>query len=403
MKVFFAVAVTLLAGAPQGQPSAYVLCYHAFNGRNNEYTFTTDELEAHCSALKGAGYRFISSEEFFRGDYRGQKNVLITVDDGNKSVYEAYYRVFKRYGIKPLLAIYPAIIGKTDYALSWEELKELAGDGCSIASHGYNHLYVNDKLLATDPKSFNREIRLSQKRLQDRLGREVNIFVYPFGLYGPATLRALRESGYRYGFTIKPGITGRDDLTRAPFEIRRYMMTEASAPRILARMDSSIRIPGKASVSENAQKPVKREQLKSDKTHRVYKRAKLKAMIEPGYEYKLSADEARKGPVVTEVEGYTPFFRINAGSAEPAGVVSGGVSARADILPAGTVEAAAVGSRHGDHVPVSDADGAAEAKMSSVESESSPVKDLYLKTVSEAAVFYSSMLRLSARKMPEFE
>ena len=56
------------------------------------------------------------------GRITGTKNVLVTIDDGNRSVYEAFQKVFKPNGIRPLLAIYPNIIDKKKYALTWDQL-----------------------------------------------------------------------------------------------------------------------------------------------------------------------------------------------------------------------------------------------------------------------------------------
>ena len=59
----------------------------------------------------------------------GDRNIMISIDDRNQTVYRAYHDVLKPLHIRPLLAIYPNIIGKRKYALTWEQLRELAADG----------------------------------------------------------------------------------------------------------------------------------------------------------------------------------------------------------------------------------------------------------------------------------
>ncbi|MBN1497799.1 MAG: polysaccharide deacetylase family protein [Spirochaetes bacterium] len=210
-----------------------VLCYHTFieKKKMDPYSFTLDEFNAHITQLKKEGFRFVSVGEIFSGRITGTRNVLISIDDGNRSAYDAYQRVLRPNGIRPLLGIYPNIImAKKKYALTWEQLRELASDGCDIAAHGYYHLKVNRSLYESDPKSFRREIFHSRKVLEENLGRKISVYVYPFGMRDDFTLRAIREAGYRYAFTID---RGRIDVPLAKgsgigFELPRYMVTRTS-------------------------------------------------------------------------------------------------------------------------------------------------------------------------------
>ncbi len=221
-----AIAVSTAAHA-YAQSSASVLCYHAFlEKKRDNFCFTLDELNAHIAQLRKEGFRFVSIKDIIGGKTEGTKNLLVTVDDGNKSVYEAYKKVFKPNGIRPLLGIYPNIIGKMNYALTWEQLIELANDGCDIAAHGYYHLKINQRLLDEHPAHFRKEIFGSKKVLEEKLGRKIAVFVYPFGLRTEAGARALKEAGYQYAFTIN---RGKIDMplvhTDANLQLPRYMVT----------------------------------------------------------------------------------------------------------------------------------------------------------------------------------
>ncbi len=209
-----------------------VLCYHAFRDaplKRDPYGFTLDELSSHIADLKQRGIRFVSVSDILAGRVAGSNNVLVTVDDGHRSVYEAYRRVFRPNGIRPLLAIYPNVIGKKDYALTWEQLSELAAAGCDVAAHGYYHLKINRKLHDESPRGFRKEIVGSKERLEEKLGRTVSIFVYPFGVRSDVTVRAVKEAGYRCAFTIDRGAVA---APMAPgdgtFELPRYMVTRSN-------------------------------------------------------------------------------------------------------------------------------------------------------------------------------
>src|SRR5208337_1556199 len=224
--LFLLITAGMTANA-YGQSSASVLCYHAFlEKKRDNFCFTLDELNSHITQLRKEGFRFVSVDDIISGRAVGTKNVLITVDDGNKSVYEAYKKVFKPNGIRPLLGIYPNIIGKKNYALTWEHLIELADDGCDIAAHGYYHLKINQRLFDDHPTYFRKEIYGSKKVLEEKLNRKISIFIYPFGLRTEVATRALKDAGYRYAFTID---RGRIDMPLAHKEgnlqLPRYMVT----------------------------------------------------------------------------------------------------------------------------------------------------------------------------------
>jgi peptidoglycan/xylan/chitin deacetylase (PgdA/CDA1 family) len=230
----------VLAGAEE--PRVYVIAYHAFLDRDNRYCFTKKRLAAHLDRLARSGFRFVSFEDIREGRVTGKRNVLVTVDDGNRSVYDAYFQVMKPRGVKPLLAIYPAVIGKQKYALTWEQLQRLAQDGCTIASHGFYHLYVNNKLYRKDRWSFMKEIYTSRSLLEKKLGRKVDVFVYPFGSFSGITIEHLKKAGYSYAFTIYWGAVAADlSKNRDPYRLGRYMMVQGSDSQQLARLES---LPG---------------------------------------------------------------------------------------------------------------------------------------------------------------
>lgn len=268
--LMLAAAVFLVS--PAWQPAARaesavsVLCYHTFieKKKMDPYSFTIDELSSHIMQLRKEGFRFVSVGDIIGGRITGTKNVLISIDDGNKSVYEAYYKVFRPNGIRPLLGIYPNIImHKKKYALTWEQLKELANGGCDIAAHGYFHLKVNRKLHEKEPKNFRKEIFLVKKVLEENLGRKIALYVYPFGLRDEVTISALKEAGYRYAFTID---RGRIDVPFAGvgdrrYELPRYMVTRTSwsycFDRVMknARPKVSYRVAASDARGVNRQKP----------------------------------------------------------------------------------------------------------------------------------------------------
>jgi peptidoglycan/xylan/chitin deacetylase (PgdA/CDA1 family) len=239
-------AVSLVAASstvPEG-PSADVLCYHAFlDGKKREpFSFSLDELASHIVRLRDEGFRFVSASDIFNNRISGARNILVTVDDGNRSVYEAYLKVFKPNHITPLLAIYPHVIGRKRYALTWRQLRELSDAGCGIAAHGYFHLKLDRRLFEENPRYFNMEIYESKKVLERELKRRIDIFVYPFGQSSDIARHALIRAGYRYAFTIDAGVIHVPVLPGdRRFRLPRYMLTRPGWKYSLSRIIRSAR------------------------------------------------------------------------------------------------------------------------------------------------------------------
>ena len=182
--------------------------------------------------LKKNGFKFITFDDIKNNRLNGSKNILVTLDDGNESVYSAYFNIMKPEGISPVLGIYPAVIGKKKYALSWEQLKKLRDEGCSIAAHGYNHTYLSARAYKKDIVQFRKEIYLSKKVLEKKLGITVDAMIYPFGVFSDEAILLMKDAGYRYGFSLKQkrAVLPLEDS----FNIPRYMLTKPGQKGVMA-------------------------------------------------------------------------------------------------------------------------------------------------------------------------
>ncbi|MCX7883362.1 MAG: polysaccharide deacetylase family protein [Brevinematales bacterium] len=207
----------------QQKAEVYILCYHTFStNMSSAYNFRPEVFKAHLEHVKEAGYRFVSWQDLVSTNLTGRKNILITIDDANISIRNVE-EILDAFGIRPVLFVYPAIIGRVSYALKWEDIRRLQSKGWTIGVHGYYHLFVNQKLYETNQEGFWREIRLSKHVLQNRLNTPMSLFAYPFGVYSSITIEALQKEKYEYAFTIggKPTHWPPPD----PYQIPRYLMT----------------------------------------------------------------------------------------------------------------------------------------------------------------------------------
>lgn len=184
----------------------YVLCYHTFLNKPEFITdFSIEELKEQIKMLKDANMKFVSLDDIYIGNIVGNNNVLITIDDGNRSVYTAYKEVFKPNKIPIAIALYNSSIGKCKYLLSWEQIDELYINGTEIMAHGYFSHELYDSLYETNRKVFRQEIYSPKNIFKERYNNSLIAFAYPCGTYGNCAINEIGNAGYKMAFTVKPG------------------------------------------------------------------------------------------------------------------------------------------------------------------------------------------------------
>jgi len=169
--------------------------------------------------------RFIFGERELRRDA-----VLVTADDGFRSVYTEMLPVLKEFDIPAVVYVSPSLIRdapdgsptggspaeETEAYLTWSQLEHLAAAGVVIGSHGWTHRSLGQM----GPLEARQEAIRSREVLQQRLGCPVTSLAYPFGTradFNHTTANILAETGYTTAFTSQHGaITRRDDPLMLP-------------------------------------------------------------------------------------------------------------------------------------------------------------------------------------------
>ncbi len=82
--------------------------------------------------------------------------------------------------------------------LSWDDIRIMAQGGVEFGSHTHTHIFLD----RVSRERINYELRLSKAILEERLGKEIDSFSYPNGLYkGQYIQSSIAENGYKYAFT----------------------------------------------------------------------------------------------------------------------------------------------------------------------------------------------------------
>lgn len=182
---------------------------------------TAEDFRRQLAYLRDHGYTAVDFRDW-RDAEKGvkplpSKPVLITFDDGYMNNYELAYPILREFGMKgAVFLVYETMEkhnGWHDPAtepwlrmLSWAQVREMQDSGVvEFGSHTMRHRNL-DAIPLEDARW---ELVESKKRLEDKLGREMLGFAYPYGAgaYNPAVRRAALEAGYRFDFSVKQGIS----------------------------------------------------------------------------------------------------------------------------------------------------------------------------------------------------
>lgn len=238
LKTAIAVAV-LFASLPAraADPTLHVpiLVYHRFGPAvTDDMTVTTPVFEAQIQTLQARGYKVIPLRDLLVSLLDSQaappdRAVVLTVDDGHRTVYTDLFPLIRRHRIPVTLFIYPSAISNASYALTWEQLSEMKGSGLvDVQSHTFWHPNFNVERRRLTAPAYERFVQdqfvKSKAILEQRLGGKIDLLAWPFGIYDDQLMQWAREAGYVAAFSID-----RRPVTRAgkSMALPRYLIVDA--------------------------------------------------------------------------------------------------------------------------------------------------------------------------------
>jgi len=223
-----------------------VLCYHQFGEHvSSTLTVSTATLEAQLRSIVDGGFTAVSAHQLVEqrlglGPTVPDRSVVLTIDDGYKSIYSVFFPLAVKYRMRATIFIYPSAISLLPFALTWEEISEMKASGLiDVQSHSYTHpnLPLEEHVLpgpAFD-QFIRRELVLSRQVIEAHVAGSCDLLAWPYGLYDAELKEDARRAGYIAAFgTGRRPASQNDDLMALP----RYIITEhirdASFERVLA-------------------------------------------------------------------------------------------------------------------------------------------------------------------------
>lgn len=225
-----------------GFQSIPILCYHKFSKDKSTPLSTPSHIfDQQMKYLKDNGYRVITPEillDFLK--YRAQipkKSVLITIDDGYKSVYTIARPILEQYGFTATVFVYTDYVGISKKAMSWDDLKTLKSQGFAIGSHTVAHSDLTQKMPSETDDDFNKriikEIFESKKIIDQKLGQKTQYLAFPFGRYNKDLLPIVKSAGYRLAVTVE---RGSNPFFTNPLALKRDMILKKDMNAFISRL-----------------------------------------------------------------------------------------------------------------------------------------------------------------------
>ena len=219
-----------------------ILCYHRF-GRTCKSNLCISEktFAKQMEYLKNNGYHTIHLSDLMEFlNYKAaipSKSVIITLDDGYRSIYEFAYPLLKRYGYTATLFIYNDFIEASRNALTWNHLRALKAAGFEIGSHSISHADLTKKLPNENDQMFRSRITkelINSKKIIDReLNQDTQFFAYPYGNFNQQILDLIPKAGYKLGLTIR---NGGNSFLANPLTLKRSQILEENMKYFVDRV-----------------------------------------------------------------------------------------------------------------------------------------------------------------------
>lgn len=192
-----------------------ILCYHNIrdfstnaSGNIKTYTVKPAAFAEQMKALSDEGYHTILPNQLY--DYLmydaplPSKPIMITFDDTREEQFSIGATEMKKYGFKGVFFVMTVSINRPNY-LTKDQIKNLSDTGNVIAAHTWDHHMVT-KYTGDD---WNTQLLKPKKKLEEIIGKPVNDFAYPFGLWNKAAIPEIKKNGYQMAFILS---TKRDSV-----------------------------------------------------------------------------------------------------------------------------------------------------------------------------------------------
>lgn len=178
-----------------------ILMYHEVSdAQNTDLYLSPTDFEAHLQYFQENGYTPVTLdavyEHWTNSSPLPEKPVVLTFDDGYRSMYETVYPILQEYGYTATFFVIPAAIW-SDWHITEDMLREMSESGMEIGSHTFSHVELTD----LSQQELIYELSQSKLVLEQYIGTEITSVCYPVGVYNSRVLDVAAQCGYSCAVT----------------------------------------------------------------------------------------------------------------------------------------------------------------------------------------------------------
>ena len=211
MRKILVLLMVFLLGLPVSAVPVPILMYHHFTEEETGLPdhCSTGAFRAHLKALSEAGYTTVTFGDLLAyADGRGElpeKPVLLTADDGYRSVLQIALPLLREYGMTMSAAVVGSRMGAED-GIPHFSMEEAVGSGLELVSHTWDlHGPEGYGVLNADG-SLNPHFIADAARMRQMPELCQTVLVYPCGRWSDDSEAVAAAMGYRITVTTEHGI-----------------------------------------------------------------------------------------------------------------------------------------------------------------------------------------------------
>jgi peptidoglycan/xylan/chitin deacetylase (PgdA/CDA1 family) len=223
-----------------------IVAFHRVNDRlpPDSLTCTSKMFEEFCRYFK-THFKVVPLSEQIQACHEKRSmggTLSITFDDGYLDNYEVAAPILERLGLPATFFITSSFVGSRQVPfwdkdlpfqpgwMSWEHVRDLSARGFHIGGHTETHIDMG----RADLPAIRAELTRSKQQVEGELGKDVNLFAYPFGGLDnitEASRQLVRETGFRCCMGC---YSGSNPATPDPYYLKRIpISTWFSSPHQL--------------------------------------------------------------------------------------------------------------------------------------------------------------------------
>lgn len=179
-----------------------ILTFHTLDESSAVTSLPPRVFRRGIESLRARGFRTVALDDVVASLRRGtelpSRAVVMTFDDGYRSVYDEAFPVLQEHGMTATVFVTVGASGSTSdrlppfegrAMLAWSEIREMHRAGLAIGAHTLTH----PDLTRLPTARVDAELRASKAVIEDRVGAEVTSFAYPKGRFDARSHALARE------------------------------------------------------------------------------------------------------------------------------------------------------------------------------------------------------------------